>query len=470
MMKTLLLLALTVLMAAAMAQLDYVHRRLDWFTDVPWVRLMDNGRILYGGTKDDPELTYKTYDLYVDGVNYTADMFVGWHDVVGGSYRPDGNLWFHAYFYDSEGKWRGHAFRNKTDYVAEKWGMAYQSSYSEVNARGDVAIMISVDPNDGNAGYDLWLNDRNVTLEVFGPNRFRFGAPGILFDTGDMFWTGSSPGWSPMDVYLNGSNLSEQILGAGRTSSGVLANSPSDYVFMGASPITEGHQNIFKGTENYGARVFGSVRYEARLEGYSKNGHVVWWAKAAGAYAPSDIYRDEENLSAFLGDGRVMDYFASVGDDGRVMWEGWSPELGLEYYDVFVDQTNISGPRLGWDPTRRGDSWGFTSNGRAVWMGYTAKHGWNVFLDDVNVTENAFEGVPGRRWVSRMGVSANARGDVLWLARTADYYHPWEVWYSELVPEPLGCSGVSVGLVLLIRLRKRRSTRSHQSKASATDA
>ncbi|MEP0767632.1 MAG: hypothetical protein HRF45_13995, partial [Fimbriimonadia bacterium] len=194
-MRTVLaLLSVTVLVCLADAQPRYLHRKLDWFTDTPWVWLMDDGRILYGGTKDDPELPdrERTYDLYVDGVNYTADMFVGRHNVVGGSYMADGNLWFHAYFYDAEGKWRGHAFRNKTDYVAEKWGMSYQSSWFKVNARGDVAVMISADPNDANAGYDLWLNDRNVTLEVFGPNRFRFGAPGILFETGDMFWTGSS--------------------------------------------------------------------------------------------------------------------------------------------------------------------------------------------------------------------------------------------------------------------------------------
>ncbi len=459
-MKTLAVLALMVAtLACAWAQSHYVHRKLDWFTDVPWVRLMDNGTILYGGTKDDPELTYKTCDLYLDGENYTADMFVGRHKVVGARYEADGNLWFHAYFYDPEGKWIGHAFRNKTDYVAENWGMAYESSYWEVNARGDVAIMLSVDPNDGNAGYDLWLNDRNITLETFGPDRFRFGAPGILFETGDMFWTGSSPGWSPMDVYLNGSNLSEQILGPGRTSSGVLANSPSDYVFMGASPITDGHQNIFKGTENYGARIFGSVQYEGALRGYTKEGRVVWFGQDRDPTGPRDLYIDDVNLSSFLGsprdfgEGRV-----SVSDDGRVMWEAWAQSLGLFPYDmdVFVDQTNISGPRLGWDPTRRGNAGGFTSNGRAVWMGYTAKHGWNVFLDDVNVTENAFEGVPGTRRISHMGFSANARGDVLWLARTNNYYAPWEVWYSELVPEPSALWTLLVPLFL--RMRRTRCT------------
>ncbi|MEP0767174.1 MAG: hypothetical protein HRF45_11610, partial [Fimbriimonadia bacterium] len=68
----------------------------------------------------------------------------------------------------------------------------FATSHYRVTSRGDVAMMLGADPNDANAGYDLWLNDRNVTLEVFGPNRFRFGAPGILFETGDMFWTGSS--------------------------------------------------------------------------------------------------------------------------------------------------------------------------------------------------------------------------------------------------------------------------------------
>ncbi|MEP0765172.1 MAG: hypothetical protein HRF45_01330, partial [Fimbriimonadia bacterium] len=188
------------------AQMHYVHRKLDWFTDMLGMSLWDDGHIMYVGTKDDPEMPERerTYDLYLDGVNYTADMFVGRHEVIPGRFEPDGNLWFHAYFYDSEGKRRSHVFRSKTDYVAEKWGMEYfATGHYRVTSRGDVAMMLGADPNDANAGYDLWLNDRNVTLEMFGPNRFRFGAPGILFETGDMFWTGSSPGWSPMDVYLN---------------------------------------------------------------------------------------------------------------------------------------------------------------------------------------------------------------------------------------------------------------------------
>ncbi|MEP0767579.1 MAG: PEP-CTERM sorting domain-containing protein [Fimbriimonadia bacterium] len=57
-----------------------------------------------------------------------------------------------------------------------------------------------------------------------------------------------------------------------------------------------------------------------------------------------------------------------------------------------------------------------------------------------------------------MGVSANARGDVLWLARTPDYYAPWEVWYSELVPEPgsLGAICIGAAAVGLSRRCRRR--------------
>ncbi|MEP0767309.1 MAG: hypothetical protein HRF45_12330 [Fimbriimonadia bacterium] len=56
-----------------------------------------------------------------------------------------------------------------------------------------------------------------------------------------------------------------------------------------------------------------------------------------------------------------------------------------------------------------------------------------------------------------MGVSANARGDVLWLARTPDYYAPWEVWYSELVPEPRAMMLILPGL-LVITWRKGNRT------------
>ncbi|GMV37185.1 MAG: hypothetical protein AMXMBFR61_16930 [Fimbriimonadales bacterium] len=82
------------------------------------------------------------------------------------------------------------------------------------------------------------------------------------------------------------------------------------------------------------------------------------------------------------------------------------------------------------------------------------------------MTENAYEAVPGRRWVSRMGVSANARGDLLWLPRNS--YEEWEVWYFELVPQPAGLSAICIGAAAVgLSRRCRRRWPSLQFEAAS---
>lgn len=50
-------LSLLVALVPVSAQMHYVYRKLDWFTDMLGMRLTDDGHVPYVGTKDDPELS-----------------------------------------------------------------------------------------------------------------------------------------------------------------------------------------------------------------------------------------------------------------------------------------------------------------------------------------------------------------------------------------------------------------------------
>lgn len=437
--------------AASAPGQTYTHKLLGRYTFVQEVQITPLGYYAYNGSLDPPDTQKPQYDLYVNGVNYSRDLIQEPHSVGQADIDKAGHVVWGVHTGPS-GNDSYHIWKDKSDYTAAKFGADYQANWFVLNrATGQLAMQVGIAPMERNR-FDTWIGDWNISKEVLGDDPKRGSGPTSITNDGRLFWGGQITG-TPGDMYLETTNLTSFLGGSTRGVYDFVANDSGEYAFSATGSITGPDRNVFLGNFNLSTSVFGQRNWSG-TSSMNAAGQLGWWGFPRYPFGPVDVFRNEQNLSSFLGPTRIVRQWVGLADDGRALWAG-GPVGSPGHQDLFIDDRNYSDPILGSDGPHDAHPLEMTPGGHALWTGSgpnTAYHT-DLFIDGVDISAGA---IPDQSYSQVIGTT-NDKGQVLWTVHRPDGMQ--EMWLSTPVPEPSVYPVALLFVPAVLGLRRRCGVR-----------
>ena len=288
-----------------------------------------------------PEITYE-----LSGGALAENGMPIWTSLVKGTRVRD--LWF------------GH--RRLTEGVSGE----YYATFQAVNRRNDVLWLLNGDVTGWQR--QIFLNERNISVPVVGHGA-AVGLNAYLNDRGDVAWQAQM--WDPQagmisHVYVNDRNVSREVFGdAAWTVAGPRAINNRGDVAWGAKDVRlgpdYGSQDVFLNTENISYPILGDTYHEAGPIALNERGDLLWGA----GY---QLFVNSREVTDVPGRrGLIVDY-AGIDEHGRVLWGDGG---GWELERVWVDDVCLTIDVYGDEWAKYGSSGiQIGPNGHVLWASW----------------------------------------------------------------------------------------------------
>lgn len=303
-------------------------------------------------------------DCFYNGTNLSASLLGNDRmSLPTGSYNG-AYAWF-GYGSATGGVGKYRAFVGGTDISSQYLGSVNWAKTAGISAGGTAWY----GKKSGLATQDVYKDGTMLTGFL---GTVRQGTATGIDSAGNVLWHGYGSTNSSFDVFLNGNNISKNILGLGRMAQSAMISPNGNYVWYGYGSNTGGQDKnrAYKGTTDISGPVIGSGT-NARAVLVNDAGQVAWVHYLNNIHGITDVYLDTVNISSsILGENREA-WPVSLGKDGNLLWYGSGDNLDA-VQDVFVNDVNVSKAALG-AGRPASQALGINGQGWAIWQTPTAQ-------------------------------------------------------------------------------------------------
>ncbi len=284
-------------------------------------------------------------------------------------------------------------YRHDLVFVAD----AQFGGYSALNNKGDVFLSAVV-----NGKTDLYLNGVNYTSQfsnVESPQAFGIN------DKGDLLWQGYWKADGRNKVWLNSTNLTNQVFSGATLVRAFQLNQQGDALWEGCGGIIDqcSTQYVFKGTTNYNYDYYSQLLDGAGAGAINDLGQVLWQHQDF-SNGRTQIYVDRTNITNDMLGPQAEYYAKDINNLGNVVWQGGTPQFG----HAFFNTTDITLKYLGRDEGSEPQA--VNNHDQVLWYYLRTTSDFVVMLDGKDISTP----VVGTTNIGSKGINLNDRGDVLW--------------------------------------------------------